>query len=71
MGFIRSSAKHQHMWRGCVQREASSHGTGCFRASSQCRWAAGLPASFSQGTGAALHHMPSSVTLCRVSAEWG
>ncbi len=71
MGFLRSSAKHQHMWRGYFQRTASSHGTGCFRASSQCRWATGLPASFIQGTGAALHHMPWSVTSCLVGAEWG
>ena len=64
MGFIRSSAKHQHLWRGCVPRAASSHGPGCFRASSQCRWATGLPASFIQGTGASLHHMSWSVTSC-------
>ena len=62
MGFIRSSAKHQYMWRGCVQRAASSHGPGCFRASSQSRWATGLPTNVIQGAEAALHHMPWSVT---------
>ena len=71
MGFICSSAKHQHLWRSCIQRAASSHGTGCFGASSQCRWATGLPASFIQGTWAALHHMPWSVILCLASGEWG